>query len=115
MKRRSGLPLIQALGAQFRRLTLELACDFVIRPGPYPLRMLHVEFRDVQVFSSGNVGFIHALEKISGKMKNGQQTDMWVRATSGVIKLNGKWLIVHDHISVPADFDSGKAVLDLKP
>jgi len=76
---------------------------------------LHVEFRDVQVFSSGNVGFIHALEKISGKMKNGQQTDMWVRATSGVIKLNGKWLIVHDHISVPVDFESGKAVLDLKP
>ena len=76
---------------------------------------LHVEFRDMQIFSSGSVGFIHALEKISGKMKNGQQTDVWVRATSGVIKLNGKWLIIHDHISVPADFDSGKAVLDLKP
>ena len=30
-------------------------------------------------------------------------------------KINGKWLIVHDHISVPIDFDSGKAALDLKP
>jgi hypothetical protein len=29
--------------------------------------------------------------------------------------MNGKWLIVHDHISVPADFESGKAMLDLKP
>ena len=76
---------------------------------------IHVEFRDARVLSSGDVGFIHALERFSGKLKNGQQSDMWFRATSGVRKINGKWLIVHDHISVPTDFDSGKAMLDLKP
>ncbi len=76
---------------------------------------VHVEYRDMQIFSSGDVGFIHALERFTGKMKDGQQSDMWLRATSGVIRVDGKWLIVHDHISVPADFDTGKAVLDLKP
>ena len=76
---------------------------------------IRVEFRDMRVVSSGDVGFVHALERFSGKLKSGQQSDLWIRATSGVRKMNGKWLIVHDHISVPADFESGKAMLDLKP
>ncbi len=76
---------------------------------------LHVEFRDMRIIAGDTVGFIHTLERISGKLKNGQPMDMWLRATSGVQKLNGKWLIVHDHVSVPTDFQSGKAALDLKP
>lgn len=76
---------------------------------------LHVEFRDMRVVSSGDVGFLYALERVSGKMKNGQSMDMWLRATSGAQKINGKWLIVHDHISVPTDFDTGKSLLTLQP
>ncbi len=76
---------------------------------------IHVEFGELHIYGSGNVAFIHALERISGKMKNGEQSDLWLRATSGLIKTNGKWLIVHDHISVPADLETGKAVLNLKP
>jgi uncharacterized protein (TIGR02246 family) len=76
---------------------------------------IHVEYRDMGILSSGDLGVIHALERFTGKLKNGQRSDLWLRATSAVQKINGKWLIVHDHISVPIDFDSGKAVLDLKP
>jgi uncharacterized protein (TIGR02246 family) len=76
---------------------------------------IHVEYRDMRILSSGDVGFIHALERFTGKLKNGQPSDLWLRATSGLHKINGKWLIVHDHVSVPIDFESGKAVLDLKP
>jgi uncharacterized protein (TIGR02246 family) len=75
-----------------------------------------VEFREMRVYAGADVGFVHTLERISGKMKKGGQSmDMWIRATSGVRKINGKWLIVHDHISVPANFDTGKAELGLKP
>jgi uncharacterized protein (TIGR02246 family) len=76
---------------------------------------IHVEYHDMRVFNSGDVGFVHALERFSGKLKNGQHSDMWLRYTGGLRKMNGKWLIVHDHVSVPTDFESGKAVLDLKP
>jgi uncharacterized protein (TIGR02246 family) len=76
---------------------------------------IHVEYRDMRILSSGDLGIIHTVERMTGKLKNGQQSDLWLRATSGVQKINGKWLIVHDHISVPIDFDTGKAVLDLKP
>jgi uncharacterized protein (TIGR02246 family) len=76
---------------------------------------IDIEYRDLRIVASGNVAFLHALERISGTMKNGQKSDIWVRATSGLRKIKGKWLIVHDHISVPVDLNTGKAVLDLKP
>lgn len=76
---------------------------------------IHVEYRDMRIFSSGDVGFVHALERFTGKLKSGENSDLWLRATSGVRKIKGKWLIVHDHISVPVDFESGKAQLQLKP
>jgi uncharacterized protein (TIGR02246 family) len=43
---------------------------------------IHVEYRDMRILSSGDVGLIHALERFSGKLKTGQQSDMWLRATS---------------------------------
>jgi uncharacterized protein (TIGR02246 family) len=76
---------------------------------------IHVEFRDMRILSSGDLGLAHGLERFTGKLKNGQQSDLWLRATSVTRKMNGKWLIVHDHVSVPIDFESGKALLDLKP
>jgi uncharacterized protein (TIGR02246 family) len=76
---------------------------------------IEVEFRDMRVIASGDVGFVHTLERFSGAMKDGQKMDMWVRATSGVRKYDGKWLIVHDHASVPVDMVTGKALMDLKP
>jgi uncharacterized protein (TIGR02246 family) len=76
---------------------------------------IHLEYRDMRILSSGDLGIIHAVERLSGKLKNGQPSDLWLRATSAVQKIDGKWLIVHDHISVPIDFDSGKAMLDLRP
>lgn len=76
---------------------------------------IEVEYRDMRIVAGKDVGFIHCLERFTGTLKNGQKSDLWIRATSGVRKINGKWLIVHDHISVPADFETGKAALDLKP
>jgi len=76
---------------------------------------IEVEYRDMRVVADDHVAFIHALERLSGTMKNGQKTDFWLRATSGLRKIDGKWLIVHDHVSVPVDFDTGKALLELKP
>jgi len=69
----------------------------------------------MRILSSGDIGLIHTLERFTGKLKSGQSSDFWLRATSVVRKINGKWLIVHDHISVPIDFETGKAVLDLEP
>jgi uncharacterized protein (TIGR02246 family) len=76
---------------------------------------IEVEFRDLKVVAGESVGYAYTLEHISGTMKNGQKIDLWGRCTSGFRKINGKWLDTHDHCSVPADFDTGKAALELKP
>jgi len=76
---------------------------------------IETEFRSVSIVAGNNVAFIHSLERISGTLKSGQKSEVWVRATSGLRKINGKWLIVHDHISLPVNLEAGKAALDLKP
>lgn len=76
---------------------------------------LEFEARDVRVVTGDDVAFYHALERMSGTLKSGEKSDMWIRATSCLQKIHGRWLIVHDHLSVPADFETGKAAMDLKP
>jgi uncharacterized protein (TIGR02246 family) len=76
---------------------------------------LHVEVHDLHVGASGEFGYATGLEMISGTLKHGQKSNIWVRFTSLFRRVNGKWLDFHDHVSVPADIESGRALLDLKP
>ena len=76
---------------------------------------LHVETRDLHVGASGEFGYATGLQMISGTLKHGQKSGMWIRFTSLYRKVNGKWLDFHDHVSVPVDIQSGKALLDVKP
>lgn len=76
---------------------------------------LTVEFRDVHIDASGDLAYVICLERVSGTLTNGGQSSTWLRGTSIFRKEGGKWLDVHDHVSVPADFQTGKARLDLNP
>src|SRR5437773_8734793 len=76
---------------------------------------LHVETRDLHIEASGELGYATGLQMISGMLKHGQKSGMWVRFTSLYRKVDGKWLDFHDHVSVPADIESGKAMLELQP
>jgi len=73
------------------------------------------EVRDLSITAGDDLAFSHSLNGVSGVMKNGQKSDRWLRWTACYRKFNGKWLIVHEQVSVPVDLRSGKAVLDLKP
>lgn len=76
---------------------------------------LHVETRDLQVGASGELAYATGLQMISGTLKHGGKSGAWVRFTSLYRKVDAKWLDFHDHVSVPADIESGKAMLELKP
>lgn len=76
---------------------------------------LRVETRDLHVGANGDLGYATGLQMISGTLKHGQKSGVWVRFTSLYRKVNGKWLDFHDHVSVPVEIESGKALLDLKP
>jgi ketosteroid isomerase-like protein len=78
-------------------------------------RPLGYELRDLAITVGGDVAFARSLNRISGMLQNGSRNDHWVRWTACFRKFGDEWLIVHDHISVPLDLRSGKALLDLEP
>ena len=63
----------------------------------------------------GDLAFSHCLSHATGKTMDGRDIDVWMRATDCYQKMNGKWMIVHEHVSVPGDFESGKILQNLKP
>ena len=74
------------------------------------------EIRDPIITVGEGVAFSYSLNRIYGKRTNGENTDVWVRVTAGFRKVNGKWLITHEHVSVPFYMDgSDRAAVDLKP
>ena len=73
------------------------------------------EIRELNINAGDDVAFAHGLSHVSATKTGGGQLDMWWRTTLGFRKLDGKWLVTHEHNSVPFDVKSGKASLDLKP
>ena len=71
--------------------------------------------RDLTVTVGDHVAFAHSLNRVTGTLKSGSSADYWVRWTACFRKIDGNWLIAHDHVSVPLDVASGRALLDLKP
>jgi ketosteroid isomerase-like protein len=63
----------------------------------------------------GDLAFVHSLNRVTVTLANGRTTDMWVRWTACFRRIDGAWLIVHDHVSVPADLEHGKALTTLAP
>ena len=77
--------------------------------------LIGYEIQDLSIKASDDVAFCHYLYRVSGTLNDGAKINMWVRATVCLSKTSGKWLIVHEHQSVPFDVETGKASLDLKP
>ena len=101
-------PPLQHVGADAKRRNWVAVFEAYHRPLGYQVHDLFIAVGD-------DVGFAHSLNRISGTLKNGGRTDMWVRATTGLRKIDGDWLIIHDQVSVPVDFETGTALRDLTP
>jgi len=76
---------------------------------------LRVETRDFDISASGDIAVAHWLSRVSGTLKNGHEAGFWVRVTSCCQRSNGRWLVTHEHVSLPVDVMSGKAATDLVP
>jgi uncharacterized protein (TIGR02246 family) len=68
---------------------------------------------DVSVMSDGKIAYGHNIQHLSGAMADGSPMEMTVRVTDVYRKIDGKWLIVQEHVSVPIDFSAGKPVPDM--
>ena len=73
------------------------------------------EVRELDVTTDGELAFVRSLNHVDGTLAGGRRSDLWVRWTACFQRIDGVWLIVHDHVSVPADLGHGNAVLNLTP
>jgi ketosteroid isomerase-like protein len=78
-------------------------------------RSIAYEVRELNVTTDGELAFVRGLNHFSGTLANGRINDLWVRWTACFRRIDGVWLVVHDHVSVPAELEQGRAVLDLTP
>jgi len=75
---------------------------------------LKAEMSDLSITANGNLGFGHNIQRFTGTDKNGKPIDMTFRVSDAYKKINGKWMIVQEHLSFPVDVASGKADLNSK-
>ena len=68
---------------------------------------------ELDVTISSNVAYTRSIQSFSGNMGNVHA--MTVRVTDVLRKINGKWLIVQDHVSVPINATTLKPDLMSRP
>jgi ketosteroid isomerase-like protein len=59
------------------------------------------DFRDVAITAGTDVAFLTALGRC-GDISSGVRIELEFRLTMGFRKQDGKWMIVHEHHSIPA-------------
>ena len=101
-------PLASAVSPVDRRR--ELALWFETKEGP-----LEIETRNLEVCVHGELAVAHALQRMASTEKNGDRSDLWLRNTTVYQKIEGHWVIAHEHSSVPVDADTFLACRDLEP
>jgi uncharacterized protein (TIGR02246 family) len=74
-----------------------------------------VELSDLDVAADRNLAYSHSIQRVAGTDKQGKKLDLTVRVTDVYKKARGRWLIIHEHVSVPVDLDAGKPDLSSKP
>ena len=82
---------------------------FAAMPGP-----IDYKIHDLRVTLGDTVAFCHSVSHIDATRANGEKADYWVRVTVGFHKRDGQWLVTHDHVSMPFDMQTQKAVSDLR-
>jgi uncharacterized protein (TIGR02246 family) len=101
-------PSLQTVGAEAKLKNWEMAFTVFQPPLGYEIRGLTITVGD-------DVAFGHSFNRFSGTSEDGGGFGPWVRYTAGFRKIDGHWFIAHDQVSLPVDFGSGRAMLNLEP
>jgi len=78
---------------------------------------MSMEVRDLEVTAEGSVAFCTSLNHLTATpVGETESFSLWFRATLGLRRIDGKWLVVHEHESVPFEMDgSFQAAVALQP
>jgi ketosteroid isomerase-like protein len=63
-------------------------------------RIFHIG--ELSITTSSEVAFSHCLVRCGGTEKDGSHTEFDFRLTTCFKKINGNWMVLHEHHSIPA-------------
>ncbi|KAA0911205.1 SgcJ/EcaC family oxidoreductase [Pusillimonas sp. ANT_WB101] len=69
--------------------------------------------REIQL--DGNLAVVHELVHCGTVDEQGKEEAGWARKTASLRKVDGHWLIAHEHFSVPFDMLTGRVMNELDP
>jgi uncharacterized protein (TIGR02246 family) len=61
------------------------------------------DIREMDVTAGDDVAFVAALMRCAGTELNGERADLDFRLTIGLRKIDGQWIVTHEHHSIPAE------------
>jgi ketosteroid isomerase-like protein len=61
------------------------------------------DVRALDIVAGGDVAFAVALMRCGGADKTGAHSELDFRLTVGLRKIDGRWRVIHEHHSVPAE------------
>jgi ketosteroid isomerase-like protein len=73
-----------------------------------------MEITDLKIDAERGLAYSHSIQHFACAAKTGK-LELTMRTTDVYRKIGGKWLIVHEHNSVPADLATAKADLASQP
>jgi uncharacterized protein (TIGR02246 family) len=68
------------------------------------------EIFDLKITAGNDVAFSHSLNRVIGTTTDGKHIEMYWRATVCYRKIDEKWMVMHEHNSVPFDPENGRVV-----
>jgi len=80
-------------------------------PGPVD----KFEVDDLHIVAGGTLAYSHCIQPLIVTAKDGTKFSITLRVSDCYRKINGKWLITMEHVSVPVDLETGEADLTSKP
>jgi uncharacterized protein (TIGR02246 family) len=88
-------PPIQSKGIDAYRKTWDLFFSWSQDSGVF-------DISEMNVTTGNDVAFVTALMRCAGTEANGNKTELQFRLTIGLRKIDGHWIVMHEHHSIPA-------------
>lgn len=75
------------------------------------------EVTQLEITADGDVAFATSIDSMTMAHKGGTpEVTLWYRVTLGLRRIDGRWLVTHEHESVPFYMDGSlRAAVDLEP
>jgi ketosteroid isomerase-like protein len=75
------------------------------------------EVTQLEITADGDVAFATSIDSMSATPKGSSESfTLWYRVTLGLRRVDGRWLVTHEHESVPFHMDAEmRAAIDLEP